>query len=384
MISTELTGLAGYVHHMPPVVFMYNRQPLILQDLELPDGDAITVTVENTETGEAHTETRRVRSGRVDFDLSGTMRHLAPDVANVFKLHEGEYPAAYVPFAVRVGYEGDQVAALSFTGLYGALPPDGSYGSEPRTLTLYYYYPNAVRLWRNAGGSFVVFDADNPGYEARLQIDTEQPFVDGDLFSALRSSADSGDFVAARFVQDLENGRTANVYLPVRVLYSGGGASTEGLDPQYTRLRLDTTKPEAGQVFLRWLRRDGTYGQKLFYPGTLQTDATQRTVATRYLAGNPLERDAHDGMSISNPVAQDFIETRKLTLGAQCRDAEEFDYLRDLTVSPVVDVYDSDRDTWTRVNVLPGSYARSQKFKTPHTQTFEITIEFPAHDTVTI
>ena len=33
MISTELTGLAGYVHHMPPVVFMYNRQPLILQDL---------------------------------------------------------------------------------------------------------------------------------------------------------------------------------------------------------------------------------------------------------------------------------------------------------------------------------------------------------------
>ena len=384
MISTELTGMAGYMLHMAPVVFMYNRQPLILQGLELPDGEAIAVTVENTETGETHTETRRVRSGRVDFDLSGAMRHLSPDVANVFRLHEENFPGAYVPFAARVDYNGTQVAALSFTGLYGALPPDGSYGTDTRNVTLYKYYPTIVRLWRREGDEFAVLDADNPGYFAILPIEVEpdQPFVDIDLYSMLGWVAQEGDLVAEAFVQALEEGRTVNALLPSPHIYGGGGNMDFGEQP--VRLHLETG-PEAGPaVFLRWLRRDGTTGQHLFSPGMLQTDAAQRSAAARYIAGNPLARDDYEGMNISNPVIQDFIETRKLSLGTLCRTTEEFDYLRELTVSPVVDIYDPDQDSWTRVNVLPGSYTRSQKFNTPHAQTFEVTIEYPTHDTITI
>ena len=367
MITTNLSGLAGELMHMTSVVFMNNRQPFIVDGLDLEDGELLEVTV--TCNGSSYTEARRVHQGRVVFDLSGAMRQLSPDVTDVFKTKTPR-----VRFTVQLMYGAQTLKTLSFIALYGALDQMEGYHAAPAARRVWMNYPQTFAMWRDNAGEYIVASPDGQRDVALKNI--LQDMTEVDLIGALRAASDT---TADRYLRTLDKGGEVTVLLSSRSVTPLTDAA-EG----YWKVRLcaDLT-PRGTGTYLRWLQRDGSFAYWHFKQGDLQTDAAQRSAFSRYVEGDPLA--PVDGQ-LRSSVLQDFVETRKQVLGTDCKDNEEYYYLCGLACSPVVDRLFTVNgvDFWQRVNVVPGGHVRSQRYGTPRHQTFEVTIELPAHNTVTL
>lgn len=367
MITSNLTGLTGELMHMPSVVFMNNRQPFIVDGLELEDGELLEVVVACN--GHSYTEARRVHQGRVVFDLSGAMRQLSPDVTDVFSTRSPR-----VRVTAQLMYGTRTLKTIAFTALYGALDQMEGYHMAPATRRIWMNYPQTLAMWLNDSGKYVV--ASDEGRPSLVLQNIIQDMTEVDLIDAFRSISDN---TADHYLRTLDKGGEVTVLLSSRLVSPITDATTG-----YWKVRLcaDLT-PRGSGTYLRWLQRDGSFAYWLFKQGDLQTDAVQRSAFTRYVDGDPLAPVAGQ---LRNPVQQDMMETRKQVLGTDCRSNEEYYYLCGLACSPVVDrlITVNGVDYWQRVNVVPGGHARSQRYGTPHHQTFELTIELPAHNTVTL
>lgn len=127
-------------------------------------------------------------------------------------------------------------------------------------------------------------------------------------------------------------------------------------------------------VYLRWIDNQGRFCYWLFKDlGT--SDAVTGTSWNAAEIRNPLLYDG--AINIGTDIRQSFSRTKTRNLGAKSVDREIFDFLLTLVSSPFVDVFDGyDADNipqWHRVNVSPGTVAKSTKSR----QDFTVAIVEP-------
>ena len=120
-------------------------------------------------------------------------------------------------------------------------------------------------------------------------------------------------------------------------------------------------------VFLRWIDGQGFPVSWLFQKGSEQRKVT---------ASSAYRANMKDGLYVNDGNAQQLqIDTKdaKVTqdIAASLVTAEEYDTLRSILTSPVVELWDGER--WQRVNVSAGTDKRSMAVK----QQFELSIIMP-------
>lgn len=355
-------------------IYMYSPFPVIVQSLVQA---SVTLTLYNAATGMSHSETRKLRLGKCEFDIARTAQILAPDVEYVFRMNlsQDDEAAPYTTVKLELSAQ-DGTVLLTHTlfCMYGA--QDQAEGRfMPQTRRFFVNYPQTLQIWKDSSDEMMVTG----------------DYIDGDFYPALSLSPIALDMVEMDLMlhlgeqggqglrKALMSGKTADIDASCRF---GGFDTLTAQD--YYRLRLvPDLAPRGTGTFLRWLHRDGTFGYWHFENGAMNTDAALRSAFNRKIKGNPAE--AVDG-AYRNSVKADFSEVRRVTVGTRCETSEEFDYLCGLVTSPVVErlIEVNGADRWQRVNVVPGSYARNMRFDTPSIQPFELAIELPQRNTVSL
>lgn len=371
--TSTITGSA----QMPNVVavYMYSPFPVIVRSAEL---DAVTLTLTNTMTGASHSETRSLYDGKAEFDIARVAQLLAPDVDEVFRMNlsqDGEAAPYTTMELVLEAPSTEGLLTLTLFALYGAQnQTEERFGKQSRRI--FVNYPQTIQIWKGSSE------------EMWLSGD----YIDGDFYPALSLFPAAPDMVEMNLMQHiwrgeqvaalreaLVSGKPADISVACRF----GGVDTLSSRDYYGLKLVPDLTPRGTGTFLRWLHRDGTFGYWHFASGTSTTGAASRTTFMRRIDGNPAE--PVNG-AYRNSVKADFIESRQIGLGTRCATQEEHDYLCGLVTSPVVErlIEVNGANRWQRVNVVPGSYARSMRFDAPSVQPFELAIELPPRNTVSL
>lgn len=115
-------------------------------------------------------------------------------------------------------------------------------------------------------------------------------------------------------------------------------------------------------VYLRWIDNLGRFCYWLFK----DLGTSDAVVGSSYISAdivNPIIYNS--GVNAGTDIRQSFSRTKTRNLGAKSVDAELFEFLLTLVSSPFVDMFDgydaNDVPQWHRVNVAPGTVARSTK-----------------------
>lgn len=353
-------------------VYMYSPFPVIVESASLSD-----VRLFVTCGGRSHTETRALFQGRAEFDLARIVQLLAPDVDGVFGMNPTQDGEACPYVAVEFELEAPDETVLTtcaLWGLYGTQDQlDERFGPQRRRVWV--NYPQTLQIWKDSSSEmFITGDFIDGDFYPALSLPVAAPMTEMSLPIHL------GEGLGAALRDALNSGKTADV----SVSCAFGGTDTLEERGFYDLALVPDLTPLGAGTYLRWLHRDGTFGYWCFRNGALNADAAQRSAFSRHLDGNPAEPQ---GDRYRNGVKQDFREARQLSLCAACETLDEFEYLCGLAASPVVDrmVIMADGDIrWQRVNVMPGGYARNVRYATPSLQDFEIIIELPERNTVTL
>lgn len=371
MMTSPLTGAAGTVQ-LPNLraFYMFSPFPIIVESAELSN---VVLQVTCTTTGRTHSETRYLHDGAAEFDAARIALLLSQDVDEVFTMHlsQDDETCPYSALTLTLTSGSTTLWSSSFFGVYGAMDQlEERCRNERRRLWM--NYPQTIQIWRDFSGEFWI-ESEQDG-EAVLNLSTLQgvPVVEMIADRHLSALPKMAAALSAGLAQTMT----------VSTLFGGRDSLTDDRTWYDLTLVPDLSPRDSG-TFLRWLHRDGSIGYWLFKNGTLQTTAAQRSTFTRNLSGNPAE--AVKGQ-YRNSIKADFVEARQMSLGAQCVDLAEYEYLCGLATSPVVErlVTVDGRNRWQRVNIVASSYSRNMKFNTPRTQSFDVTIELPARNTVTL
>lgn len=123
-------------------------------------------------------------------------------------------------------------------------------------------------------------------------------------------------------------------------------------------LRIDRDDTESG-IYLRWIDRHGFIRYWLFTPG----EETREIDSDLSFIRNNLD-DYLYGYYGDNGRRQGYNRTDSIKLCAPLVDSDTFDFLQDLTSSPVVDMYlggdwTQEEDQWMSVTIKAGSYTKS-------------------------
>ena len=136
-------------------------------------------------------------------------------------------------------------------------------------------------------------------------------------------------------------------------------------------------------VYLRWLKRDGSCGYWRFILSKTAVSAAAGNSFVRHLSGLPA---APESGTYRNPAASDLTLGETWTIGCPDVDLEDWRELTDLACSPVVERMVGGTQAaplWQRVNVVPGSYARTHKRSTlDQLADFEMQITLPERNTI--
>lgn len=123
-------------------------------------------------------------------------------------------------------------------------------------------------------------------------------------------------------------------------------------------LRIDRDDTESG-IYLRWIDRHGFIRYWLFTPG----EETREIDSDLSFIRNNLD-DYLYGYYGDNGRRQGYNRTDSIKLCAPLVDSDTFDFLQDLTSSPVVDMYlggdwTQEEDEWMSVTIKAGSYTKT-------------------------
>lgn len=354
-------------------VFMYSPFPIIVESASLASVDLYVYCYNN---GRSHTETRSFYNGQAEFDLARIAQLLAPDVDEVFQMgvtQDGDVsPYANLEFELGTP-DGEVLLTKRLAGIYGALDQTEARFTGKPSRRVWLNYPQTLQLWRDISDELLV----------------SGPLVDGDWYPSITGDAAMYEMglwyhvaqasQASELYEHLKSGRSADVALSCLF----GGTDTVASQNYYELTLVPDLAPRGEGTYLRWLHRDGTFGYWLFQNGALKTDAARGLSFARHIDGNPAEPVE---LLYRNRSRADFTEARQMSLGTLAGSAEEYEYLCGLVTSPVVDrlVTVKGKDRWQRVNVVPGSYSRSMRRDTPNGQLFELAIELPQRNTITL
>lgn len=353
-------------------IYMYSPFPVIVRSLVQT---SVTLTLYNAATGMSHSETRQLRLGKCEFDIARTAQILAPDVDDVFRMNlsQDEEAAPYTTVKLELSApDGTVLLTRTLFCVYGA--QDQAEGRfMPQTRRFFVNYPQTLQIWKDSSDEMVV----------------SGDYIDGDFYPNLSLSSAAmvemdlmlhlGESNGTTLRKALLSGKTADIEASCRF----GGFDTLTAQDYYELRLVPDLAPRGTGTFLRWLHRDGTFGYWHFENGAMTTGSGVRSAFRRHIDGNPAEPVSG---AYRNGAKADFSESRQMALGTKCETSEEFDYLCGLVTSPVVErlIEVNGADRWQRVNVVPGSYARNMRFDTPSIQPFELAIELPQRNTVSL
>lgn len=396
----------GSVHYIDSPVFIFSPAPIIVDVPDAPDGYPYEIKVTNLTTQESFSETRFIHNGRAYFEISRILQHLVNrELSNAFS--ETRMPRAAVEdFSLTltdVESQNSDLVQFGFTAIFGALDQLETYASaeghpagSPLSRRLWVNYPQTINMHGDDSDRFLLKTLD--GFSLDLDITPDYSIAEVDLLESLRNYKaipPAGDTIFPvllyeKKVQEIlakfNAGVPVTLGLSVYYQVSSTGAHKRSSDFMYVKFSPDLT-PRGVGTYLRWLQRDGSFGYWLFMNGDQATAAHEGNAFQRVVLENPAEPSEfiHTAQFDRNPAHADFTETQTLSLGTYVDNVDEFDYLLGLTTSPIVDrmVYLGDTEIgWQRVNIAPGSYARSRKRATPHRSAFDISIILPQRNTI--
>lgn len=355
------------------VIYMYSPFPVIVRSAALT---SVTLTLYNQATYRGHSETRELHDGKAEFDIARTAQILAQDVDDVFRMNlsqDGEAaPYTTMEFELEAP-DGAVLLTRTLFCVYGA--QDQAEGRfMPQTRRFFVNYPQTLQVWKDSHDEILLSgDYITNDFYPALSLSSAAAMVEMDLMLHL------GESNGTTLRKALLSGKTADITASCRF----GGFDTLTAQDYYELRLVPDLAPRGTGTFLRWLHRDGTFGYWHFENGVLTTGSGVRSSFRRHIDGNPAEPVSG---AYRNGAKADFSESRQIALGTKCETSEEFDYLCGLVTSPVVErlIEVNGADRWQRVNVVPGSYARNMRFDTPSIQLFELAIELPQRNTVSL
>lgn len=410
MTTSQLTGgrYSGTVEYIESPVFIFSPAPVIVSMPDAPDGYEVTLRCEVSEYAGTYEEKRAIRAGKAYFEISKILQHLGPDVAEVFNTDRAPR-AAYFTFGLTLSDSAGVLWSFPvFNAIMGALDQGETYAygttpEAPITRRLWINYPQTVLVADNGvldTSAIILNPSEAPSFKfvpLRDISGLDTPVVgEVDLLERILQASLNGDLsldfdtqvAAFTAYGTLKSGKPMTLGLSTRFRVtpeghdSGDRASgMEGITMQHVKFIPDKA-PRGEGTYLRWLQRDGSFGYWHFQNGDLTVSAEEDNAFQRTILGNPAEiQKGH----YANPAHADFTETRTLALGTHANDASEYDYLLGLASSPVVERLLEQPNggyAWQRVNVAPGSYARSRKWLTPRRTPFDISIILPQRNTI--
>lgn len=363
--TTFSSPTTGSVDYPNAVAFMYSRQPVIVR-CSLPDDTPVTATVTcESNGGTTYTETRKLKGGRAEFDISRIMQVLAEDTDVILGRLLNASPSLAELFSLEVQVGGVTVltALGGIQAMHGALDAGETYGG-PTSRRLFLNYPQTICMWQEPHGRF----------EFELDGNWCQPeFVEGgtrcrevNIVAALPDSV-----VAA-----LPKGRAVS---GTTTWYNGIEEGQAAMQPTRDVTFYPDSTPRGRGAYLRWLNRRGEVSYWLFEKAELETISAVNETFERYYEGDPGEPV---GQTFMNPEKRNYAEAQRQTIAASRLTSEEFDDLCSLLVSPVVELLDDTKDRWHRVNVEPGSITKKNKRLTPKVYNFDAVITLATRNVV--
>lgn len=383
MTTLEFSGAYDYtVHYIESPVFMYSPAPIIIEAPDAPDGYLIALTVTNAATGNQYSETRAMHRGKAYFEISSILQHTK--TWDISEFNPGN-TCTCDEFSVKVIDVADEIHGgyvyLNFWAVYGALDQTERYFDNrektPAHRRLWMNYPQTCSFQRDERDEyFLAISGETLYFPHSGDL---PPVVEKDPLWVLRYFEDRGSTYASEVLRALKNGQPQMVGVSAYNRVDSEGNHYTYSHPHYIRFVPDFAPGDRG-TFLRWLQRDGSVGYWWFENGDQTASVSEDINFQRVILGNPSELTKGVYPNAHN---SDYSEKVSLILSTYVNNAEEFDYLLGLVTSPVVErLADPGNELWQRVNIVPGSYARSRKRSTPHRSSFEIAITLPQRNTI--
>lgn len=370
--------------------FMYS--PQVVELMGLDQGDQATVTVTNSFTSESMEETKTFYKDSLQFELSRIIQILS-ELDPVKALQRIDYSNTATKgflqqFQIVISVKGyDKTYATYIHYMPGALDGAEMYGIGKKTMRLFVNFPQSLNCWTNSELplTFNSFNLSfNSSYNGIENTDIQAP-------DDICKNSMCSEVNVLKFLEDhrpaaansLKAGKTITGYYGISANPIKYG-QTMPMPEDGWKEEL-TLKPDLRTegVYLRWLGRNGETEYWLFTPGKKTTSVTVRNTFSRFMGDTnmPVNR------VLPNGDYQDYTEARTITMGSNDVTLDEYDRLCGLATSPVVEMLvdnTPDNYIWQRVNVAGGSYERNIRRSTPGLQTFELTINLPKRNTITL
>ena len=238
--------------------------------------------------------------------------------------------------------EGSDIAAFSYTTFYvwGAMRAGETWNGHKK-LTWFTHFPFSFGFYLNTASQILVGYEEAPNKLVKPGI---AGIVDINA-SVLPSEARYWNIYD--YDGKIELGTFTDVFDLTFAMASGG--------KQSLLARIERNDTEKG-IYLRWVDRHGFYRYWLFTQG----DESRSISSDNSFVRNNLGEydDTIFGYLGANGRRQGYGREDTIPLCAPLVDSETFDFLQDLTSSPVVDMY-LGGDKWQSVTIKAGTYTKT-------------------------
>lgn len=240
----------------------------------------------------------------------------------------------------------EQLASIDFTTnmVWGA-PKYGETWNGYKRITWFTHYPFTFGIYLSKLNTNLLIGYEEvPNKLLKISINGMVDFYAGILPSGAKY------WNIYDYDGEIQQGTFDNTYDLTFSLTTGG--------KQSLLLRIERDDAESG-IYLRWIDRHGFIRYWLFAAG----EETREIVSDLSFIRNNLD-DYLYGYYGDNGRRQGYNRTDSIKLCAPLVDSETFDFLQDLTSSPVVDMYlggdwTQEEDEWMSVTIKAGSYTKS-------------------------
>lgn len=244
---------------------------------------------------------------------------------------------------------GENEFGTSFTSyiVWGAVKPDGRDDFRRiRHLMWYKNYPFAFSLYCEADTAILFGNGAAPSSAQEITEEGIYNFAASNLGDAKYSIIYeyAGQLQQATF----DNTFDLTFYLAQNV-------------EQRPLLRIDADDCADEGIYLRWVDHHGYIAHWLFKVG----DEQRQIAAIREFSRNAYTNyDTHYGWQRGSGRRQSMSRNDIVPLCAPLVTKEQFDYLQDVTSSPIVEMYagkdENDNDRWVGVGVQPATYTKNR------------------------
>lgn len=311
--------------------------------------DSVSAKITCIRTGESHSETREMFGEACFFDL----QHYIQGAFDSLKFSECEY--VDMPEDTEIGalfdvevsfWKNEEVAdSMSFQTFFvwGAMRVGERYNGE-RFITWFKNYPFTIGVYSGTNGIVQRFcdGVENTVVVLNKQAVWNIPVIGLDADEELSIHMDANESAPATFDNTFD----------LTFRYVGGDKCT-------VHCMVDDS--DEG-VYLRWINRHGFYCYWLFENGD---ESRKVSNDGEFLRNNMADYSIKNGYHGGTGRMQRKVGENSLPVCAPLVNSDIFDFLFELALSPVVDMYmgedDKGNPAWMRVNISVGTFTKTRK-----------------------